>query len=252
MKIERHKPGQLELLPGREEPVLADSGEWRVRVSARAKRLSILVHPGGSVEVVAPRGTSSRSVHQFVAEQKSWIDSAVAASGPSLPVAQFPEHIDLPWLSPDRLEVRRERGSTGRYSRKADTLVIRAPGQDDTAAFQVLRRWVLAQGRRHLPPRVMSLGRSIRLVPRKVQVRLQKTRWGSCSCSGTISLNAAALFLEPALARYLFVHELCHLRHHNHSRDYWALVESHEPEWKTLDHRLETARHVLPDWLSRL
>ena len=58
---------------------------------------------------------------------------------------------------------------------------------------------------------------------------LQRTRWGSCSNSGTVSLNAALLFVEPPLVRYLFVHELCHLIALNHSRRFWAAVARYEP-----------------------
>ena len=61
---------------------------------------------------------------------------------------------------------------------------------------------------------------------------MQRTRWGSCSNSGTISLNAALLFLEPPLVRYLFIHELCHLIALNHSRRFWAAVARYEPDYR--------------------
>jgi predicted metal-dependent hydrolase len=81
-----------------------------------------------------------------------------------------------------------------------------------------------------------------------VQVRLQRTRWGSCSSSGTVSLNAALLFLEPNVVRYLFVHELCHLVALNHSRKFWTEVARHEPDYEALDRRLTQAWHEIPLW----
>ena len=80
-------------------------------------------------------------------------------------------------------------------------------------------------------------------------VRRQRTRWGSCSSRGTISLNVCLLFQRPEVVRYLMIHELCHRRHMNHSKRFWSLVTSFEPGWKPLDvELLQGWRHV-PAWV---
>jgi predicted metal-dependent hydrolase len=79
-------------------------------------------------------------------------------------------------------------------------------------------------------------------------VRLQRTRWGSCSSAGGISLNAGLLFLAPELVRYLLIHELSHMLVLNHSRRFWRAVERHEPDWRELDRRLSEAWGVVPIW----
>jgi predicted metal-dependent hydrolase len=76
-------------------------------------------------------------------------------------------------------------------------------------------------------------------------VRGQKTCWGSHSSTGTISINYCLLFLEPALVRYLMVHELCHARHMNHSRRFWRAVGLHEPDYERLDRVVEDSRMVM-------
>lgn len=65
-----------------------------------------------------------------------------------------------------------------------------------------------------------------------ITVRDQKTRWGSCSSRGTLSFNYRLIFAPPRVLDYVVVHELCHLTHMNHSKDFWDKVASVMPEYK--------------------
>ena len=94
-----------------------------------------------------------------------------------------------------------------------------------------------------------KLARKTGLQPAAVHIRLQKTRWGSCSATGTVSLNAAALLRPPEEMRYVIVHELCHLRHMNHSKTFWRLVESYVPDYRLLEDTLDAAWQTSPAWL---
>lgn len=67
---------------------------------------------------------------------------------------------------------------------------------------------------------------------KKVRIVNAQTRWGSCSTRGTLSFNWRIIYLEPKVQQYLIVHELCHLKHHNHSVHFWAEVERILPEYK--------------------
>ena len=78
---------------------------------------------------------------------------------------------------------------------------------------------------------------------------MQKTRWASCSRHKTISLNLKLLFFQPALVRYVFIHELCHTVHMNHSRKYWRLLLAKEPNCMALDKQLRTAWRLVPAWV---
>jgi len=87
--------------------------------------------------------------------------------------------------------------------------------------------------------------------PKRLQVRCQRTRWGSCSRLGTISLNVCLLFQPPEVLRYLMIHELSHLRHMNHSPRFWADVARHEPDWRSLDRELLQGWRRVPSWIFR-
>ncbi len=75
----------------------------------------------------------------------------------------------------------------------------------------------------------------------KVSVRNQKSRWGSCSKSGNLSFNYKIALLSPEHADYIIVHELCHIKEFNHSKNFWALVAETIPEWRTIRRLLKTA-----------
>ncbi|MBV8256340.1 MAG: M48 family metallopeptidase [Actinobacteria bacterium] len=66
----------------------------------------------------------------------------------------------------------------------------------------------------------------------RIQVRDQRTRWGSCSTRGTLSFNWRLVLAPLDVLDYVVVHELCHLREPNHSRRFWSLVESRRPAWR--------------------
>jgi predicted metal-dependent hydrolase len=83
----------------------------------------------------------------------------------------------------------------------------------------------------------------------RVMIRCQKTRWGSYSTKGTVSLNAQLLFLPRRLVRYILVHELCHAVHANHSAKFWDLVRQWEPKASDLRRDIRSAAQGIPRWL---
>jgi predicted metal-dependent hydrolase len=85
----------------------------------------------------------------------------------------------------------------------------------------------------------------------RLQVRQQRTRWGSCSTRGTISLNCCLLFQRPEVFRYLLVHELSHLRHMHHGPRFWAHVARFAPDCRELDRELGKGWLRVPQWALR-
>lgn len=78
-----------------------------------------------------------------------------------------------------------------------------------------------------------------------ITIRDQKTRWGSCSSRGTLSFNYRLIFAPPRVLDYVVVHELCHLTHMNHSRDFWNMVASVMPDYKVYKNWLKEHGHEL-------
>ncbi len=243
---------QLSLFPEHDEPGCEPG--FDVRESARARRLSIKVFPRGRVEVVVPKRTRPREVESFVNENSEWIKRARE----SFAVKHPPEPFELP----ESIELRAlERTIIVGYEPKngAKSVRFRLSGQEVMLSGQIgneklclgaLKRWLASTARQEFNPVLRALSELTGTPFNKLQVRAQRTCWGSRSGSGTISLNLCLLFLEPELVRYLMVHELCHGRHMNHSRSFWRLVGKFEPDYKRLDRELTECWNRVPSWLG--
>ncbi len=114
----------------------------------------------------------------------------------------------------------------------------------------LLQSWVKIQARCYLVPWIKRASVNTGLTFNAIQIRGQKTRWGSCSSRGTISLNCKLLFLPAHLVSYIIMHELCHTVHLNHSKNFWALLSSFEPSCKTLDAEMKRAGRFVPGWVN--
>ena len=79
----------------------------------------------------------------------------------------------------------------------------------------------------------------MQLYPNRVTFRRAKTRWGSCSSENNISLNIGLIMLSLNLIDYVIVHELAHIKHKNHSKEFWKLVEQFYPNYKQAKEELK-------------
>jgi predicted metal-dependent hydrolase len=225
-----------------------------VRESQRARRLSIKVFPRGRVEVVVPRRTRAAEVEQFVAEHQQWIAETRAAFAKLYPPqpSGLPQAIELPAVG-RRVRVRYEQkpGASGvRCRQGSDELVLVGRVGDERLCVGALKRWLGLVARAEFEPRLRALAAQTGNSFQRMHVRGQKTCWGSHSARGTISINYCLLFLAPELVRYLMIHELCHARHMNHSRRFWAHVRRFEPDYRRLDRALGEAWQLIPTWLG--
>ena len=224
---------------------------WNVRISRRARRMSMRVFPGGRIEVVVPPGAGVPAIERFVARHREWAERRSQERLRLAPKAadRQPCTIELGLL--DRtLSVEYVAGRRVRAEEMDEQhLRVHAPSLTDRHASQALVPWLMRTAARELSARLAPLAAEIDIDYARMSVRRQRTRWGSCSTRGTISLNVCLMFQRPEVVRYLMVHELCHRRHMNHSRRFWALVASHQPDWKPLDvELLQGWRHV-PAWV---
>ncbi len=152
----------------------------------------------------------------------------------SLPPVDRPEldlaRPDVVWLDGRPLGI--EPTGTGRAlaRREGDRLVVGGGGR--RKVIEAIDRWYRREARSRIEPLVASEGERLGLHASKVRIGNQRTRWGSCSTSGTVSFNWRLVIGRPEALHYVVVHELIHLRHHNHSRDFWAALAEAFPGYR--------------------
>ena len=137
-------------------------------------------------------------------------------------------------------------GATDEYAsrlleEKADWIarhLTQARERVDTAAPFTEReiRELAAQAKLLLPPRVEYFARLIGVSYNRITIRNQISRWGSCSSKGNLNFNCLLALCPDDVRDYVVVHELCHLKHFDHSPAFWAEVERVIPDWKARRH----------------
>lgn len=232
-----------------ERSVNGQGGVFLVRFvrNRRAKRYIVRVLDGQTVRVTVPRGGNLDKAIAFWEKIRSWVEG----------------QIDLLRWSSSRLQ--REwrlgaevwyRGRKERIVPKIDgakvavgigdlSIAVRSLSQDLRPEIEA-KMWAVAG--RELPILTERLAEKMRFAKkmtratplRRITVRNQRTRWGSCSHRGTISLNWRLIQTPPEVCEYVVLHELCHLRHMNHSPQFWAAVGEVCPEYEKREAWLKT------------
>jgi predicted metal-dependent hydrolase len=97
-----------------------------------------------------------------------------------------------------------------------------------------------AKAMEELPPQLLALAGRHGLIVNRVTIRNQRSRWGSCSSRGHITLNFRLMLMPPEVREYILIHELMHLKQANHSIRYWRLVEAACPGFRDAERWLKT------------
>lgn len=237
---------------------------YRVRESARAKHVSIRISHLGEVEIVVPTGFDRKQIPDIIKKRQDWIakttqrivaerQAAPSHQTPSDTAGQLPKLINLQAL-PEQWQIHYELTAANHVVASksgAQRLAVRGAVHYPLLCQRVLKQWLTRKGELHLIPWLRQISQEIGLPFNRASIRGQKTLWASCSSKTNISLNYKLLFLPPHLVRYVFIHELCHTIHLNHSHRFWGLVYEKEPAYSQLDAELNKAWIYIPEWVER-
>ena len=209
-------------------------------ILSRRRSMSIIVRPDKSVTVRAPLKTSLKSIERFIHSKSDWIYKHLN-SKPGIKLANnHKKHLDGEVFLFLGKEFKLFRiASDEHYVKLSENLI--EVGQKDPANSDITRyllaRWYILKAGEVLNKRIgdiRSRYEKLRFEPSGLVIRPLKTRWGSCSSKGKVTLNSELIKLDPRLIDYVIVHELCHLKYHNHGSDFHKLLGELIPEYKSL------------------
>jgi len=98
---------------------------------------------------------------------------------------------------------------------------------------------------KYLKERISFYGEGMKTYPKSLRIKSQKTLWGSCSSKGNLNFNWVIAFAPKDVIDYLVVHEMAHLIHMNHSKEFWYLVSQHMPDYKLKQSWLKEYNYLL-------
>ncbi|HUW65116.1 MAG TPA: SprT family zinc-dependent metalloprotease [Spirochaetia bacterium] len=230
-----------------------------ILVSGRRKTVGLKVTDRDGLVITVPKGLDDGRITEMVGKKSNWIMRKLqeVSEVRNLVAARAslrPESFDLPALAESWRVAYRD---TGRNSVTARTeqpgrIVVTGGVSDPELCQGVLRRWLALRAKEAMGARLDLLAKETGIRFQKFIIRSQRTRWGSCSTAGVISLNCALLFLPPEFVRYVMIHELCHMREPNHSPRFWALVKQYEPGSEVIRRSMRDAWKQIPVWANSL
>nr|VFK14185.1 MAG: hypothetical protein BECKLPF1236A_GA0070988_1010112 [Candidatus Kentron sp. LPFa]VFK29899.1 MAG: hypothetical protein BECKLPF1236C_GA0070990_1009712 [Candidatus Kentron sp. LPFa] len=197
----------------------------------RRKRVHLIISDDDHLQVRAPRGFTPSEAEKALHARSAWVLDTLRRIRTSRAKRQpLRSGTRLSLLDEGlRLMVIRE---NKRFSVIREQDILRVYGETEQDIRTSLERWYRNEARNYLPTRLAALADHVGVRPTKVSIRSQKTRWGSCSGKGHISLNWRLMLLPTRLTDYVLIHELCHLRQLNHSPKFWALVKRTIPDYE--------------------
>lgn len=214
------------------------------------RHIRFYVKPNSTVHVVAPLNRSVDLIKKEISEHRAWVEKANQSFQKlrdKFPVRFFQTGQTFPFVGENYfLKILAADFKKPFIQLDLDQLQYFYPQSWDLLTKhekQVLLKKHLMKFYHEkaivfLNQRLRILSEQTQLFPKRVTFRNQKTRWGSCSSDGSLNLNWKLIAFDQSLIDYVIIHELCHLKHANHSKRFWSLVESHCSDYKRLNKSL--------------
>lgn len=216
-------------------PVIHDTefGKITIRRSARASQVRIRVAPDGTLRASLPLYAPLFLVKRLLKNSRDELRTIIEEHQPNVVFT------DGMLIGKSHTLIIRPSSTSLSVSRHGQQIIAHIPvgmTLEDAAVVYKIREIMLIALRReaksYLPKRLQFLATKYNFTYQKVRFSHASGRWGSCSSSGTISLNIALMKLPFELIDYVLIHELSHTKQMNHSADFWELVAIGDPNYK--------------------
>lgn len=217
-------------------PIIQDEefGKITIRRSAQATQVRVRIAPDGTLRASLPMRAPIFLVKHLLKSSRNELRKILAQAKPEY---QYRDGMQIG--KTHTLIIQNHDFCKTEVSRHGHQIIVKLPYDgdiDDVRTMRKIRDTVIlalrAEAKDYLPRRLSFLSQKHDFSYKKVRFSHAGGRWGSCSSSGTISLNIALMKLPFELIDYVIIHELSHTEHMNHGSDFWSLVEKADPDFK--------------------
>lgn len=220
---------------------------FTVRRQPQRKNSSIAIHvdPEGTVVVDAPIGASGAAILAAVRKRSQWIQGHVSGfqrrRAHTLPREYVSGEAIMYLGRRYRLKVISVGAAAVSVKLRGGHLEVRSVASTPGVVRDALEGWFRIKARVVFAERMESVSAELRWIRSAPPTRLQamKAQWGSCSPAGRLTLNPWLVKAPRNCIDYVILHELCHLKEHNHSRRFFSLMDKHMPSWREVKSRLD-------------
>jgi predicted metal-dependent hydrolase len=196
------------------------------RRHAQARRLVLRLNSEATaVLVTVPKGLPRIKALDFVERSRTWIEDQVRAHGTNIPLRAGQR---IPFKGTDH-EIRYIAKRRGTVTADPLDAVIHVPGDLPHVPRRLLD-WLKTVARAELTEASRRYALSMGVNYRRITIRDQRSRWGSCSAAGDLSYSWRLILTPPYVLDYVAAHEVAHLKHMDHGPGFWRLVLTHCPE----------------------
>lgn len=223
-----------------------------IKKHSRARHVKLKASVKHGLELVVPKRFNQKEIPFILDQNRSWIEKQLLKiQSQLLSIDTLPTEISLPafaltWQI-EYVEIEKKLRLMSRPHQQE--LVLIGNMQNKSQCKELLINWAKKQARIFLIQKLGDLSKQIKLPFENAIIRDQTTRWGSCSSQKSISLNYKIVFLPLRLLEHIMIHELCHTVHMNHSKEFWRLVGSFDPQWEDHKRLLRKADQLIPGWV---
>lgn len=205
---------------------------WKKLKRARHIRVTVAQ---GRPRVTSPHSVSRHSVESFLLQQSTWLQAQLSKLD-LLPVNTLYYRGE-----PHELIFHPDTPSERRIYRDTTKIIVHPIVMTPNSIRSSLERWLQTEASTLAVPMLRKLAQNMEVEVPQLRFRDTRSRWGSCSSTGAITLNWRLVHAPLEVMEYVIVHELAHRHHMNHSENFWNLVEEHNPTFRI--HRGWLKRH---------
>ena len=200
---------------------------------SRRKSVALYVFPDARVEIRIPLLYNVNDVEPFLVKHSRWLFNRLDSKCDNVIAAKRFVDGELHYFLGKQYPIKVNVATRNSVVFQNEKIVITTKSLD--LVESLLDRWYLEQAKRVFQEISIPLIRQMakyNVAPKSFSIRKMKTRWGSCSRKGSISLNLHLIKLPEPCIKEVILHELCHLVHFNHSKEFYALMTAEMPDWK--------------------